>query len=327
MPRLTKSPATVPPIELADVPIIDDVDVATDHAPQPATVETTREPGDDRGFDEAYAQQMLKERKTLESGFGLRAKGQQPTASQLAVERRWGPRTDTPEGRKQYEKWLRREVTRRKNVDELQAVAGSSIDRQQAQAEAEKAESELARQAPQIQAEIDALRTKLARLENEARRLRAASDARLRAVAELQNPRVLPEFVRDDLRLATERQARDWRAELVQAESRATSLRGIIGLDPADRANKDSIRHIVETIRDGTDSTARLRRFYWTSTERQFGGLALQVGELKRDVWDAYVADLRRELATVEATIARLEPFEQQAAEEIERLRCYYIPR
>jgi len=307
-------------------PVIEtDVDVATTDAPQPATA-PAREPPHDDEFNTALAEANLRERRALEDIFSHLAAGGELDALRLALLRRWGPRTDTAEGRKQYEKWLRREVTRRKNVDELQAVAGSGTDRQQAQAEAEQAESELARQAPQIQAEIDALRTKLARPENEARRLRSASDARQAAVAELQNPKVLPEFIRDDLKLATERAARDWRAELEQARGRAVSLRGIIAIDPTDKANRDSIRHVVETIRDNTDSTARLRRFYWTSTERQFGGLALQVGELKRDVWDAYIETLRRELADVEATIARLTPLESQAATEIQRLRLYYTP-
>lgn len=318
----TSTSAPVPPLELPDDPVADDVDVATDHAPQPATVETTREPGDDPDFDEAYAQQMLKERKTLESIFNLLAEGRQPNAAQLAVLRKWGPR-DKPE----FDKWTRKESTRCANVKQLQQQAGSGIDRQQAQAEAEKAESELARQAPQIQAEIDALRTRLARLENEARRLRSASDARQAAVAELQQPRILPAFVQDDLRLANDRQNRDWKADLVAAESRAVALRQTIALDPEARENRDMVRLHIEGIQTGTDTKAKLQRFYWTTEERHFGGPALEVGKLRRDVWDAYVADLRRELADVEATIARLEPMEATAAAEVERLRSYYVPQ
>lgn len=327
MPRLKTTPAPVADLPFPGDPIIQDVDATTD-APPTATVETTpaREPPQDDMFGQELAEQNLRERRALEDVFSFLAQGGELDAARLALLRRWGPRTDNWEGRKAYTKWLEKEVNRVKNVRELQAKAGSGDDRQQADAEATAAEDELSRQRPEIEAEIRALQARLSSLETTATRLRSASDARKAAVNELQQHRVLPTFIQDDLKLATDRANRDWRAELSKARSRASALRGVIAIDPDARENRDMLRLHIEAI-PGSNSTGNLTRFYYTDSHRSAGGTHLELQKLRREVWDEYIDGLRRELATVDATIAKLEPMEAQAAAEVEKFKNYYVPQ
>lgn len=270
----------------------------------------------------AYGDQLLKERRALENCIADLADGKELSAGRWAIVRKW-----LPDDRAEFNKALDREKGRLAGVRKMQAVAGTLADRSQAESEATNAEVEATRKRPEIENEIARLERQLVSLKHSAHALRTAADRRTMAIETLRVDRSLPPYVLDEISAAARRHVNEWKRELVTSESRLTSIVGVLSLDPSSKAGREAVKcYVSSQVCFGPTERERLATVFCVATANRLGGMSYMAGDLKADAWNRHLAELKVEAETLRKRLVELQVKQVEAADEILKLRGFYVP-
>ena len=298
----TCPPAKIPEIALA---------VTEPDTPTPAISAATQAMVDRREADEIASEQIL-----------AKAARDEP----LSVGERLFLRSVAPPETKStpaFDKWLRGQTQRVRNILGHQGVAGSGADRAAAAERVGAARERVDSESPAIQAEIARLQGELAELAGAVRSAEADVERRESAVAVLSDQRHLPPRIREQitmLKRTFEPDKRRW----LRAQSDIRALSGALALDPSTaKGREDIINHLtlMPHPAGGTwkDRVSVLEHPPYTpsdSNPRRFDHVE----------WAAYCSIISARLVDLKAEIAELAPLQESHRAEVAALAAYLVP-
>lgn len=227
-----------------------------------------------------------------------------------------------------FDKHLRHEDSRVQRVLSLQEAAGTPADRTAAAKLATETAASLADQAPEIESKIRELQGELDALRQAASDARTASELRHEAVKNLQDKKLLPQFVHDELNAAHHRDMRAFGKALLDLETRRTQIQGMLALDVTTPAGLEVAKlHTSGNARFGVDEFERREWMFHCTTSKVGINTAFTTGAIRQDRWGEYLDELRVDLVGVEARIAVIVDGAQATADaEIVKLKSFYVP-
>ncbi len=283
-------------------------------------------------------EEVMKQRRLAESceelafvRHALLADGQDLSPDQFrlyqtAVPRR--PNEDRALWGRDWDRHLRKEDSRIEQVLSLQAAAGTTADQVKADKLVKDADAKRDKESPAIESEIRKLQAEWESLHQAATNAKSAADDRHIAVAALRDRKLLPGFVLDELNANHHRDTRSFGKDLLQLETRQTTIRGILALDVESPTGLAVAKnHVGGNSKFGADEFARRDFMFHTESWRDGINTHHKTGGLQQNKWVEYLAELREELTGVENKIATIISGEQADADkEIESLRSHYLP-
>lgn len=193
---------------------------------------------------------------------------------------------------------VEREIDRRRNIREMQKVAGSAAERRDCDERVESTSKTLSEKGPMIRQKIERLQAELQGLEQAAIDARKEQEARRKAV-ELMGKSV-PDWFEEKLNL-DRRRVNNRRATWLQKESKCNTIRAILALNLEERRHAEQMYRHCEA--NGRRECLDPRR----------------VGDLRKDRVERYRDELRAELAEKEPLV---EAGREQYAKDLRDLQA-----
>ncbi len=312
MPRLTKSPATVPPIELADVPVIDDVATADTPPPAPVSPDAARHVAEQRDLE-----------RVCEELFAKAADGHFLTADERGLLKRLCPDAAVPV---RFEKWLTKQVSRIKSIREMQGVCGTAAERQAAADTLASAEARRADEGPAIEKQIVELRARLGELDAGVADARNDCDRRERARLALCQNHLLPGHVQEEIRVLKQSTAEE-RGEFARCQNRVAAITVMEKWRIYDVDHKgpdyDAAWNYAFETRTPLGAWLLDQAFplvepyqHHNHNERKFSAAG----------WEQHLQTLRAERDQCLEVLTRLRGIDERVSAEAARLREYLVP-
>ena len=221
-----------------------------------------------------------------------------------------------------FERWLINQAARIRATRDLQAVAGSVADREQAAAQLEQARRERDDRAPELEAEIARLQAQLNELDNAVATAERDVDRRAAAVEALQQDGRLPVRVKEMIG-EIHRRYRAEKQGVLQAETRLKAIDHLLAFDANNAADLVQIRDYVAGQKSPDDR--QLNEIVFPQEPYRPGSSGKP--RFQTNEWAKHCDGLRLEAEQHRATIARLEPVMQQVAEEVQNLKRFWVPK
>ena len=227
-----------------------------------------------------------------------------------------------------FAKWLRREDARVAKILALQESAGTPDDRNADDKLAQAAAEALGAQGPKIREQITTLQSQLDDLHQAAINAEQQAVARRQAVDDLKSTELLPAFVLDELAANHLRDTAAFERELNALGTRQTQIEGLLALDiTTDAGAKIAEQHVGSVERFGGDTKSRVESVFNCTTRRDGTNNHWIVGSIRREVWAAYLDELRGELTDVQARIADIvDGPAAEAQTTADTLKSLYVP-
>ena len=172
-----------------------------------------------------------------------------------------------------------------------------------------------------MQKQLDALRST-------ASDAKQAAETRHKAVADLHDKRLLPQFIRDELDSLERHHTRDFRKELINAEIRQTQIESLLALDVGSPEGLQSAKHHASGHAGfGPDEFARREHMFLCERINHGHSTSFVTGKLRMDRWADYLDQLRAELGIIETQLKEIAGGKQAEADEaVEKLKSFYLP-
>ena len=233
-----------------------------------------------------------------------------------------------PAWRVEFDRFLAKQNARVGRILELQSAAGTPAERQKADGLERKTAAELDEKSPGIEEQIHELQKRLDALRSTASDAKQAAETRHKAVADLHDKRLLPNFIRDELASIERRHSHDFGKELINLETRRTQIEVLLALDVANPEGLTVAKlHVGGNSRFGPDDFERREHMFHCSRTDHGISVSFATGRLRADRWADYLADLLDELGIVETHIKEIAGGKQAAADEaVEKLKSFYVP-